>query len=86
MPCGLRVVRASPDFPDEARPLIGPRFASGFGCGAVKPCGVGGRSKVEPLERSEAERPSQPDGPDGRVHHQPNPVPERVQTRGSYEG
>ncbi len=43
-------LRASPDFPDEARPLIGPRFGSGFGCGVVEPCGVGGRSKVEPSQ------------------------------------
>jgi len=29
-------LRATPDFPDEARPLIGPRFGSGFGWGAVR--------------------------------------------------
>ncbi len=79
-------LRASPDFPDEARPLIGPRFRSGVRLRSRQAVRCWRAEQGGAPERSDAERPSQPDGPHGRVHEQPNPPPKPCQGSGHSMG
>ncbi len=69
-------LRASPDFPDEARPLIGPRFR--FRGSAVEPSSravlVGG-ARWSPRSAARRNDLRSPPGPWGRVHRQPRTGP-----------
>ena len=75
-----------PDFPDEARPLIGPRFRSGVRLWSRQAVRCWRAEQGGAPERSDAERPSQSDGPHGRVHEQPNPPPKPCQGSGCMAG